>query len=112
MRSWDAFHTAVWKPLGGQQRVAVVGIGGPALTKGLDDIDVLLAYVRDESRRLRELAHLTRETGGFLAALPSRMPLRSAINSPFGPRFSPWTGKPEFHAGVDLAADSGTLLKA
>jgi len=117
MRSWDALHAAVWKPLGGQQRAAAIGIGGPALAaakggKRLDDIDVLLAYVRDESRRLRELSHLTRETGGFLASLPSRLPLRSAINSTFGPRVSPWTGRPEFHAGLDLAAAAGTPLKA
>lgn len=114
MASWDALHTAVWKPLGGQPKD---GMGGPALAsirggKALDEIDVLLAYVHEESRRLRALAHVTRETGGVLAALPSKLPLRSAINSAFGPRLSPWTGKPEFHAGVDLAAPAGTPVKA
>jgi murein DD-endopeptidase MepM/ murein hydrolase activator NlpD len=117
MLSWEALHVAVWKPLGGQQRAAAVGIGGPSLAlttrgKSLDEIDVLLAYVREESRRLRALAHVTRETGGVLAALPSRLPLRSNVNSPFGPRMSPWTGQPEFHAGVDLAAGAGTAVTA
>ena len=116
MRGWDALHAAVVKPLGGAARPAL-GVGGPALAgtkdgKPLDDIDVLLAHVRDETRRLRELALVTRETGGFLAALPTRLPLPGGVNSAFGPRLSPWTGKPEFHAGVDLAAASGTLLKA
>ncbi len=114
MQTWDALHAAVWKPLGGQPRD---GMGGPAFTaakgaKTLDEIDVLLAYVREESRRLRALAHVTRETGGVLAALPSKLPLRAAINSAFGPRLSPWTGRPEFHAGVDLAAAAGTPVKA
>jgi murein DD-endopeptidase MepM/ murein hydrolase activator NlpD len=61
---------------------------------------------------LRALAHVTRETGGVLAALPPKLPLRSGINSPFGPRVSPWTGQPEFHAGVDLAAAAGTPVTA
>ena len=116
MLTWDGLHTAVWKPLGNHGRQAA-GMGGPALalTKGgkaLDEIDVLLAHTREESRRLRALAHMTREAGGVLAALPSRLPLRSSVNSGFGPRLSPWTGKPEFHAGVDLAASSGTPVQA
>jgi murein DD-endopeptidase MepM/ murein hydrolase activator NlpD len=117
MVAWDGLHVAVWKPLGGQQRASALGIGGAALAamkgaKALDEIDVLLAHVREESRRLRALAHVTRETGGVLAALPSRLPLRGGLNSAFGPRLSPWTGKPEFHSGIDLAAASGTPVKA
>jgi murein DD-endopeptidase MepM/ murein hydrolase activator NlpD len=116
MNGWDALHAAVWKPLGGQARTAA-GMGGPGLAmpktgKALDEIDVLLAYVREESRRLRLLAHMTRETSGVLAALPSKLPLRAGVNSAFGPRLSPWTHRPEFHAGVDLAAATGTPVKA
>jgi murein DD-endopeptidase MepM/ murein hydrolase activator NlpD len=47
-----------------------------------------------------------------LAALPSRLPLRGGLNSAFGPRLSPWTGLPEFHNGVDVAAAPGTPVKA
>jgi murein DD-endopeptidase MepM/ murein hydrolase activator NlpD len=111
MRTWETLHAEVLTSLGGQQRAAPGGIGGPE-RKALDEIDVLVAYVREESRRLRALAHATRETGSFLAALPSRLPLRSALNSPFGPRLSPWTGEPELHAGIDLAANVGTPVKA
>ena len=116
MVGWDALHAAVWKPLGRQPR-SVSGVGGPALAlahggTSLDEVDVLLAHVREESRRLRALALVTRETGGFLASLPLKLPLRSAVNSSFGPRVSPWTGKVEFHAGVDLAAETGTPVKA
>jgi murein DD-endopeptidase MepM/ murein hydrolase activator NlpD len=111
MRTWETLHAEVLKSLGGPQRAAPVGIGGPERT-AVDEIDVLVAYVREESRRLRALAHATRETGSFLAALPARLPLRSALNSPFGPRLSPWTGEPELHAGIDLAANLGTPVQA
>jgi murein DD-endopeptidase MepM/ murein hydrolase activator NlpD len=117
MRTWEALHAEVWKPLGGRQRAAGGGVGGPGPDtapggKPLDDVDVLIAHVREESRRLRALAEATRETGAFLAALPPRLPLKSALNSRFGPRLSPWTGQPEFHHGVDLAARPGTPVKA
>jgi murein DD-endopeptidase MepM/ murein hydrolase activator NlpD len=112
---WDALHAAILKPLGGERR-ASVGIGGPALAApggtAVDQIDGLLAHVRAESQRLHALARVTRETGSVLAALPSRLPLRGALNSGFGTRPSPWTGTPEFHAGLDLAAAPGTPVKA
>jgi murein DD-endopeptidase MepM/ murein hydrolase activator NlpD len=116
MRAWDQLHTEVWKPLGGAAR-ANVGMGGAtsrasAHGTALDEIDTLLAQVREESRRLRALAHATRETGPILAALPSKLPQTGTLNSPFGPRVSPWTGETEFHAGIDFAAAPGTPVKA
>ncbi|MBM4442871.1 MAG: M23 family metallopeptidase [Candidatus Rokubacteria bacterium] len=116
MLTWDELHAAIWRPLGAAQRAA--GVGGPpamAATKSAgipDALDLLLTHVRAESQRLRALARVTRETGSVLAALPSKWPLRGAINSGFGPRPSPWTGAPEFHAGVDLAARPGTPVSA
>jgi murein DD-endopeptidase MepM/ murein hydrolase activator NlpD len=117
MVKWEAMHLAILRPLNGQQRTAAAaaaGIGGPAFAggKSLDDIDALVAHVREESRRLRTLANVTREAGSVLAAIPAKLPLRSSVNSPFGPRLSPWTGQPEFHAGVDLAASPGTPVTA
>ena len=118
MATWDALHANVWKPLGGSQKAANAGIGGPLFSfggtkaKAVDEIEALLAHAREESRRLRVLAQVAKDAGGILAALPSRLPLRSSINSAFGPRLSPWTREPEFHAGIDLAATTGTPVKA
>src|SRR3972149_5314831 len=39
-------------------------------------------------------------------------PGRGLVNSEFGPRISPWTGAPETHSGMDIAADIGTPVKA
>jgi murein DD-endopeptidase MepM/ murein hydrolase activator NlpD len=112
---WDALHAAILKPLGGEPR-ASGGVGGPALAipagTTVTQIEMLLANVRAESQRLRSLARVTKETGSVLSSLPSKLPLRSALNSGFGMRSSPWTGTPEFHAGVDLAAAPGTAVKA
>jgi murein DD-endopeptidase MepM/ murein hydrolase activator NlpD len=112
MRGWDALHAEVWKPLGARPRAAVGGPEGGGGARALDDVDALLAYVREESRRLRALAEATRATGSVLAALPSKLPMRGVLTSVFGPRLSPWTRRPEFHAGVDLAAMPGTPVKA
>jgi murein DD-endopeptidase MepM/ murein hydrolase activator NlpD len=112
MTTWDSLHAAILSPLARDRR-SPAGIGGPSRTlSNLDLFDVLLLYVRDESQRLRALARVTREAGGILAALPSRLPLNGAINSGFGLRRSPWTGAPEFHGGIDLAAAAGTPVKA
>jgi murein DD-endopeptidase MepM/ murein hydrolase activator NlpD len=120
MIAWEAMHHAILKPLGGQKRTAAVtaaGIGGSALAaltggKTLDEIDTLVAHVREESRRLRALASVTREAGTVLSAIPVTLPLRAGVNSPFGPRLSPWTRQAEFHAGLDLAARAGTAVTA
>lgn len=50
-----------------------------------------------------------------VAQTPSLSPLRAAefvLTSPFGNRRSPFTKKPDFHAGLDLAAQIGTPIYA
>ena len=56
---------------------------------------------------LRRLAQLARER--MLASLPSLNPDGGAITAGYGWRVNPW---PEFHQGVDLAADYGTPVHA
>ncbi|MCC6764847.1 MAG: peptidoglycan DD-metalloendopeptidase family protein [Deltaproteobacteria bacterium] len=38
-------------------------------------------------------------------------PAAGAISSPFGMRSDPFTGKPKFHAGIDVAAPRGTEIR-
>jgi len=46
------------------------------------------------------------------ASTPSVWPVRGWINSPFGNRISPFTGKIQFHEGIDIAAQIGTAVIA
>jgi murein DD-endopeptidase MepM/ murein hydrolase activator NlpD len=56
---------------------------------------------------LRRLASIARAR--TLAAIPSLNPVNGGINAAFGWRTDPF---PEFHKGLDLAADYGTPVRA
>ena len=56
---------------------------------------------------MRHLAGIARER--MIAALPSLNPVDGSISAGFGWRVNPW---PEFHKGLDLAADYGTPVHA
>jgi murein DD-endopeptidase MepM/ murein hydrolase activator NlpD len=50
--------------------------------------------------------------GRMLTALPTRWPVRGAVNSEYGNRQSPWTNEREFHSGIDIRAERGTPVYA
>ena len=70
-----------------------------------DDISI----EEEVSREL--LAQLERQHS-LLAHTPSAWPTRGWITSRFGWRKSPFTGKKEFHKGVDIASRKGTPIYA
>jgi hypothetical protein len=47
-----------------------------------------------------------------LAATPSIWPTTGYVTSGYGNRTSPFTGRTQFHAGLDIAADFGTIIVA
>lgn len=121
---WQNLHARIWEPLGpegpgaGEKR----GVGGSGPTVPPEPeagagrvatlVERLAARVNEEGQKLRALERLMGRAGKVLAALPSRWPVRGAVNSEFGRRISPWSGAPEFHSGIDIAADTGTPVKA
>jgi murein DD-endopeptidase MepM/ murein hydrolase activator NlpD len=123
--SWRELHARIWEPFGpdekfGQQRSLGIGGGqaerdarsgqqGSSLSRELDLIE---ASVAEEGQSLRALEQFVTGAKKILASLPSRWPLRGAVNSGFGRRFSPWTASPEFHSGIDISANQGTQIKA
>jgi murein DD-endopeptidase MepM/ murein hydrolase activator NlpD len=46
------------------------------------------------------------------AATPSIWPVTGWLSSAYGSRRDPFTGAPDFHAGLDIAADKGEAVKA
>jgi murein DD-endopeptidase MepM/ murein hydrolase activator NlpD len=66
-----------------------------------------LASLATHVLNLRRLASIARAR--TLAAIPSLTPVDGEISASFGWRTNPW---PEFHKGLDLAADYGTPVRA
>lgn len=122
MGGWRELHARIWEPFGpelkpgGRDR----GIGGSSVPSdrvsgGLsprDELERLAEAVMEQGEHLRALDRLMTRAGKALAALPSRWPVRGAVNSEFGTRPSPWTSAPEFHNGLDIRAEKGTSIRA
>ncbi|MBI2154311.1 MAG: M23 family metallopeptidase [Candidatus Rokubacteria bacterium] len=121
--TWGGLHAKIWEPFGPEAGPARkgTGIGGgvpvrPALPGNRvalsQELDLLTATVNEEGQSLRALERFMVKAGRVLAALPSRWPVRGAVNSEYGRRLSPWTGVPEFHSGIDISSERGTSVKA
>jgi murein DD-endopeptidase MepM/ murein hydrolase activator NlpD len=79
------------------------------LERRIDEQVRVLGAFLDEVQKFEE-AH-----GDQVETTPSMTPIRSSLfvlTSPFGSRRSPFTKKMDFHAGVDMAAPSGTEIMA
>ena len=120
--AWRELHGRIWEAFGPDAgpRGAKTGIGGAALpperTPGrvspADELQRLAETIKEEGENLRALDRLMSRAGKALAALPSRWPVRGAVNSEYGMRLSPWTKTSEFHGGMDIAAQRGTVVQA
>jgi murein DD-endopeptidase MepM/ murein hydrolase activator NlpD len=60
----------------------------------------------------KTLGALRSELEGLIASIPSSLPANGRVSSGVGPRLSPWTGKVEFHAGLDIPNPIGTPVYA
>ncbi len=66
-------------------------------------------------RQIEILANYERANAELIRHVPSILPLPSdqfVLTSPFGGRISPFTRTSDFHKGLDLAAPTGTAIKA
>lgn len=64
--------------------------------------------VQLEEVRQQELLHAFKGNLELLAATPSIWPCEGWVTSPFGPRISPFTGRSDFHQGLDVSNEVGT----
>jgi murein DD-endopeptidase MepM/ murein hydrolase activator NlpD len=94
--------------------MAVVPVSRPARSTGspestfgalrdlLGSLENSLATVRSTVEHQQALARST----------PSMWPIVGYLSSLFGPRRDPFTGGPDYHAGLDISADRGTPVRA
>jgi len=122
MGGWRELQARIWEPFGPELKPGGrdKGIGGgsippdrvPARLSPRDELERLAEAVMEQGEHLRALDRLMMRAGKALAALPSRWPVRGAVNSEFGSRLSPWTSATEFHSGLDIRAEKGTAVRA
>ena len=121
--SWRELHARIWEPFGpdAAPKGQGTGIGGPRATPSgqspdhtgpSEELGRLSESVMEEGESLRALERLITRAGKALASLPSRWPVRGAVNSEFGNRTSPWTKGMEFHSGMDISAERSTPVRA
>jgi murein DD-endopeptidase MepM/ murein hydrolase activator NlpD len=121
VEGWRDLHARIWEPFGPEvtPRPGQSGVGGSRSTAGdamrpstTGELEALTEQVMEQGQSLRALDGLIGRARKALMGLPSRWPVRGSVNSEFGKRASPWTKEPEFHSGMDIAADRGTPVKA
>lgn len=89
----DVSGIQVLENLGGQAAVLAENAGDRAVS-----LESLLDQLEDKRQRL--------------VSMPSIWPAKGWMTSRFGPRVSPFTGRKQMHAGIDIAAASGTSIYA
>jgi len=95
----------------------------PAVGGGLDRRTSRRALMDDElgavrsranglNASLEELNRAFEQRVRQLAAVPDRMPVEGWFSHGYGWRKDPFTGKRQFHRGIDIVADAGTPILA
>jgi murein DD-endopeptidase MepM/ murein hydrolase activator NlpD len=68
--------------------------------------------MRLEEVTQQELLRVLRENRDAIASMPTIWPVDGFISSPFGVRSSSFSGRSEFHKGLDIRARIGTPITA
>jgi murein DD-endopeptidase MepM/ murein hydrolase activator NlpD len=118
--AWRELHARIWEPFGpdASPKRAKTGIGGAAVAvdraagSPADELNWLAESVMEEGRSLRALEQMISRAAKALASMPSRWPVRGAVNSEFGTRTSQGGKLSEFHGGIDIGAERGTPVRA
>jgi murein DD-endopeptidase MepM/ murein hydrolase activator NlpD len=97
--------------LGGVGGVSHLETTAPSLdiAASLQDIDHTVDALTQKSTRLQAFFEDQQQ---LLAATPSIWPVRGYLSASFGNRKDPFTGRPDFHPGIDVSTPRGTQVVA
>ena len=91
------------------------GMAAP-LTEAMGAADPVFGLVGDVLRivgtQLDRVRPGAERRQALAAATPSIWPVSGGLTSSYGSRRDPFTGSPEFHAGLDISADKGEPVRA
>jgi len=83
-----------------------------AATSLTESLEWLSMEAMEQERILNELKQAAEQRSSRWASMPSIWPVKGWITSKFGPRVSPFTGKPSWHDGLDIGAAPNTPIQA
>ncbi|MCS7258979.1 MAG: M23 family metallopeptidase [candidate division WOR-3 bacterium] len=89
-----------------------LGYGGLKDENLIAEVDHLLLRARFQEESFNYLSKFLEEKSKMLAHTPSIWPTSGFLSSGFGYRRSPFTGRSEFHEGIDIVAPPGQLVYA
>jgi murein DD-endopeptidase MepM/ murein hydrolase activator NlpD len=97
--------------VGGEGGVASFETVAPskAVPASLADMDQSISALTDKSTRLEAFY---RDQTLLLSQTPSIWPVRGYLSAAFGRRLDPFTGRPDFHPGIDISTPIGTRIVA
>jgi murein DD-endopeptidase MepM/ murein hydrolase activator NlpD len=91
---------------------APAAAGGDAAASPASTFGVLKNLLTTLESRLASVKDKVESEQALARATPSIWPLAGWLSSGFGQRKDPFDGSPDFHAGLDIATDRGTPVRA
>jgi murein DD-endopeptidase MepM/ murein hydrolase activator NlpD len=112
-RAMDGLPASIThRAMGGSSNVAEVTGSLTTMGSGEPAFGLLRDVLHIVERKLDQARSGVERREALAAATPSIWPVPGWLTSTFGQRADPFTGSREFHAGLDISADSGQPVRA